>query len=132
VLDELLADGAGAEATHVFRGRADEAGDGPTQWVAYTWREAGPVVRPAIHVLLMRGLDELQLAEFTGVEQLLHVEILAGVDHGLGHHVLKAGLLHEIDDLLALGEIGRHGHRAAHMLASLERGDGLPAVIGDG
>ena len=56
-------------------------------------RQARPVVRPAVHVLLMAGLEELDLAQLALVVELLDEEELAGVDHGFHHHVLQAGPL---------------------------------------
>ena len=46
----------------------------------------------------------------------LNVEELAGVDDGLGHHVLEARLLHRPADLLALRDGGRHGYGAHDVL----------------
>ena len=80
----------------------------------------------------MRGLHELQLAEFALIELLLHEEILAGIDDGLHHHVAEAGFLHEFDDLFAIGDAGGHRHRAGDVLAGLQRLDAHPAVVRDG
>ena len=79
----------------------------------------------------MAGLQELDFAELALLVELLDVEILARIDDRLGHHVFQAGLLHEIHDLLALREVRGHRHRAGDVLAGFQRGDGLPAVIGD-
>jgi hypothetical protein len=38
------------------------------------------------------GLDELEFSEDSFVLEFLHVEVLAGIDDGLRHHVLEAGL----------------------------------------
>ena len=131
--DELVANFAAAEAAHVLRGgarqarghRADAMGGIPHG------RQSGPIVGPAIHVLLVTGLEKLELAELALVEELFHKEVLAAIDHGLHHHVLEAGLFDQIDDLLAILDGGGHGHGAGHVLAGFESGDGLGGVIGD-
>ena len=92
--DQLLADRARAEARDVLglgvgqrQARADAV-----RRVLHR-RQAGPVVRPAVHVLLVARLQELDLAELALVVQLLDEQELAGVDDRLRHHVLQAGLL---------------------------------------
>jgi hypothetical protein len=131
--DQFVADGARAEAAHVFGVEAEQAGDGThaVRGVPHG-RQAGPVVGPAIHVLLMRRLEELHLAQHSLFVEFADVEELPGVHDRLHHHVLQPGLLHQLHDLLAVLDAGRHGHRTGDVLARLERGDGHPAVVGDG
>ena len=133
VLDEFLADRAGAEAGDVFgRGvrqrehRADAVRGVPHR------RQARPVVGPAVHVLLVAGLEELDLAELALVVELLDVEELAGVDDGLHHHVLQAGLACTRSTIfLQSAMLVAIGHGAGDVLAGLEGRDGHPGVIGD-
>ena len=40
--------------------------------------------------------------------------------------------LHQVHDLLAVGDAGGHRHGAGHVLAGLERGDAHPGVVRDG
>ena len=130
--NHVLGDAAGAEARDVFRvgaGEGEHRADA-VRGVIHR-REAGPVAGPAFHVLLVRGLEELQAAQFAVVVELLHVEELAGVDHRLHHHVAQARRLHQLHDLFAFGDRGRHRDRTGHVLAGLEGGDGLATVIGD-
>ena len=130
--DHVLGDAAGAEARDIFRvgaGEGEHRADA-VRGVVHR-REAGPVAGPAFHILLVRGLEELQAAELAVVVELLHVEELAGVDHRLHHHVAQARGLHQLHDLFAFGDRGRHRDRAGHVLAGLEGGDGLATVVGD-
>ena len=130
--DHVLGDAAGAEARDVLgvgAGEGEHRADA-VRGVVHG-REAGPVAGPAFHVLLVRGLQELQAAERAVVIELLHVEELAGIDHRLHHHIAQARGLHQLHDLLAFGDRGRHRDRAGHVLAGLEGGDGLAAVVGD-
>jgi len=133
IFDESFADGAGAEAGDVF-------GDGPGQREhGYDtmrriphWGQAGPIIGPAVHVLLMTRLEKLNFAELALFVEVLDVKKLAGIDDGFHHHVLLPRLLHEIHDLLAVLDAGRHGYGASDVFAGFERGDGLPGVIGNG
>ena len=65
-------------------------------------RQTRPIVGPPVHILLMAGLHELQLAEFAAVQHLLHVQILARVDDRLGHEVLQPGRVAELNDAPAV------------------------------
>ena len=78
------------------------------------------------------SMPDFEFAQLALVEQFLHVKILAGIHDGLGHHVFEAGFLDQLDDLLAVLDARGHRHGAGDVLAGLEGGDGLPAVIGDG
>ncbi len=80
----------------------------------------------------MAGLDELDFAQRAAVSELLHVEILAGIDHCFHHHVLQPSLFRQLDDLFAIRNARRHRHGAGDVFAGFERGDGLPGMIGDG
>ena len=80
----------------------------------------------------MACLDELEFAQLARIEQLLHEQVLARIHDGFGHHVFQPGFLHEFDDLLAVIDARGHRHGAGDVLAGFERGDGLPAVIGNG
>ena len=95
-------------------------------------RKSGPVAGPTVHVLLMGGFEELELAEFAIIVKLFHEEELAGVDDGFHHHVFQARGGAEIDDCFTVLDGGRHGDGAGDVLASLEGGDGLLGVIGNG
>ena len=130
---QLFAHSAGAKAAHVFGRLADHASHGAdaVRGIPHR-REAGPVVRPAVHVLLVGSLHELQLAQLALIELLLHEEVFAGIDDGLHHHVLEAGLLDEIADLFAVFDAGGHRHGAGDVFARLERLDAHPAMVGDG
>ena len=95
-------------------------------------REARPVIRPAIHVLLMAGLEELDFAELA-----FFVQLLDDREYSRAYTTVSIimyfmpGLLHQVDDLLAILDAGRHRHGAGHVLARLQRGDGLPGVVGN-
>ena len=131
--DHVLGDAAGAEAGDVFGGglREGEHRSHAVRRVVHR-REAGPVAGPAFHVLLVRGLEELQATEFAVIVELLHEEEFTGVDDRLHHHVAQARGLHQFHDLFAFGDRGRHRDRAGHVLAGLEGGDGLATVVRDG
>ena len=93
-------------------------------------RQPGPVIWPAGHVLLMGAAEELELPSLPGVE-LIHEEKLTGIDDGLHHHVFLARFL--LASTICLHSSTRgHRHRAGHVLARLERGDGLRGVSGIG
>ena len=79
----------------------------------------------------MAGLHELQLAEFPLVEQLFQEEILARIHDRLGHHVFKAGLLLQIDDLFAVGDAGSHRNRTSNVFARFQASHAHPAVVGN-
>ena len=94
-------------------------------------RQAGPVVGPAIHVLVVAGLEELDASQFARAVELLEVEELARIDHRLGHHVAQSGGLAQLDDAPAFVQGGRHRHRAHDMLARLERLDAHAPMLRD-
>ena len=91
-----------------------------------------PVVGPTLHVLRMRGLQILNLAELALVVELLDEQVFAAVDDGLRHHVFQSGLPDQPHDLLGLVEGGRHRHGAHDVLAGFQRRDRLRSVIGNG
>ena len=95
-------------------------------------RESGPVAGPTVHVLLVGGFEELEFAEFAVIVELFHKEELASVNDSFHHHVLEAGGGAELDDCFTVLDGGRHGDGAGDVLASLEGGDGLLGVIGNG
>ena len=95
-------------------------------------RESGPVAGPTVHVLLVGGFEELEFAEFAVIVELFHKEELASVNDSFHHHVLEAGGGAEFDDCFTVLDGGRHGDGAGDVLASLEGGDGLLGVIGNG
>src|SRR5678815_1901078 len=132
MLDEFLADGSAPKTTHIFRRLPDKPSHGADAMRGVPhWRQPRPVVRPAVHILLVARLDELEFAQFPGVEQFLHEKVLARIHDGLGHHVFAPSLLHKFDDLLAFRDARCHRYRAGHMLAGFQRGDRLPPVIRD-
>src|SRR5581483_2811048 len=97
-LDQLLADAARTVADDAL-GQGDAARlaqDRQTRTDAVGGvvhrRQAGPVVGPAVHVLLMAAAQELNAAQFALVVQVLGEKVLAGIDDGLHHHVDLAGL----------------------------------------
>ncbi len=94
--------------------------------------QAGPVAGPAVHVLLVAGLQELDFAEFAATIELLHEEKLPRVNHRFHHHVFQAGLARELHDLLAVLDGGGHRHGAGDVFAGAQGLDGLRGVIGDG
>jgi hypothetical protein len=71
----------------------------------------------------------LNLAEFALRVEFLEKEELARVNDRFGHHVLEAGLLHQLDDLLAILDGRRHRHRTHDVLAGFEGRDGHRRVI---
>ena len=126
---EVLGDLPRAEAAHLGRvaarqrqHRADTVGG-----VVHR-RQARPVIRPAVHVLLVRGLQELNPAEVAVLVELLHEQELARVHDGLHHHVLLAARDLRLNDALAVLDAGRHRHRAGDVLAGLQRLNGLLGV----
>jgi len=74
---------------------------------------------------------KLDLAEVAAVVAFLDVKVFAGVHHGFHHHVLEPGLLRQLDDAAAIGDRGRHRHRAGDMLAGPQGLEGLLGVVGD-
>ncbi len=64
LFDQLLANGAAAETATYSAGLPISAGDRPHAMGRIPHgRQARPVIGPAVHVLLMACLNELQLAE---------------------------------------------------------------------
>ena len=93
--NHVLGDAAGAEARDVFRvgtGEGEHRSHAVRRVVHR--REAGPVAGPSFHVLLVRGLEELQAAEVAVIVELLHEEEFTGVDDRLHHHIAQARGLH--------------------------------------
>lgn len=78
--------------------------------------------------MLVRTAQELQPADLAGLVEVFEIEELARVDRRFHHHVDLAGLLFQAHDLLALLGLERHGHRAGHVFARLERLNAHPAV----
>ena len=131
--DHVLGDTAGTEARDILGVSLGQGEHGPdaVRGVVHGW-EARPVARPAFHILLVGGLEELQTTEFTVVVHLLHEEEFARVDDRLHHHVAQARGLDQLHDLFALGDGRGHRDGAGHVLTGLEGGDGLATVVGDG
>ena len=98
--------------------------------VVHRW-QPGPVVRPAVHVLLVACLKKLNVPKFTSIGHLFYEQELAGVNDRLGHHVLQAGLFREVDNLLAVFNGRGHWHRTHHMLAGLKGRQRHRCVVGD-
>ena len=94
-------------------------------------RQAGPVVGPAVHVLLVAAAQELDAAQLALVVQLLDEQVFAAVDDGFHHHVDLAARPLGLDELLALLDGGGHRHGAGDVLAGLEGGEALGGVVGD-
>lgn len=84
------------------------------------WGQAGPIIRPAIHVLLMAGLYKLNLSQRPTVGELFDEKKLARIDNCFGHHVAQACLFNQIHDCFAFFQARCHRHRAHHMLAGSE------------
>src|SRR5262249_22736963 len=131
--DQLFADAAGAVADDALgvlaeqgQARADAVGG------VVHGRQAGPVVGPAVHVLLVAAAQGLDPAQLALVVQLLDEEVLPAVDDRLHHHVDLAGLAPGLDELLALLDGGGHRHGAGDVLAGPQRGQALRGVVGDG
>ena len=130
--DEFGADRAGAETGDVFGGGIGEREHGAdaVRGIPHG-REARPVVRPAVHVLLVARLEKLDFAEVAAVVEFFDVEVFAGVNDRLHHHVVEASFFGEIDDAFAIGDGGRHRDGAGDVFAGFERFDGLLGVVGD-
>ena len=94
-------------------------------------RQPGPVVGPAVHVLLMAAAKELEPAQLALVVQILDEEVFTTVDDGLHHHVDLAAIALGRDDPPALVDRRPHRHGAGDVLAGLEGLDGHPGVIGN-
>src|SRR5258708_5856520 len=94
-------------------------------------RQAGPVVRPTVHVLLMTAAEKLKPAEFALVAQFLDEKILAAIDDRLHHHVNPARSSLGLDQLFAFLNGGGHWHRAGDVLARFESGETLSGMIGN-
>ena len=90
-----------------------------------------PVVGPTFHVLRMRGLHVLDLAELALVIELLDEKVFPAVHDRFGHHVLQSGFADQPDDLPGLVKVRRHRHRAHDVLARLQRCDCLGSMIGN-
>ncbi len=95
-------------------------------------RQAGPVIGPAVHVLLMAAAQELDASQFALVVEFLHKQVFPAVNDGLHHHVDLAGGPLRLDQLFALLDGGGHGHGAGDVFAGLERRQALGGVVGDG
>ena len=129
----FFANRAGSEAGHVFSLVAPEAEEGAdTVGGVVHGREAGPVSGPAVHVLLVRGFQELKFTEFALIVELLHKEEFTGVDDSFHHHIFQTGRCTEIDDGFAVLDRGGHGDGASDVFASLQSRDCLLGVVRDG
>jgi hypothetical protein len=95
-------------------------------------RQAGPVVGPAVHILLVAAAQELDLAQLTLFVKLLDEQVFAAVDDGFHHHVDLAARALGGDDLLAFVDGRSHGHGARDVLAGVQGLDGHPGVVGNG
>src|SRR5258708_37129811 len=82
-------------------------------------RQARPVVRPTVHVLLMAAAEKLNPAEFALVIQFFDEEIFAAIDDRLHHHVNLARSSLGLDQLFAFFNGCGHWHRAGDVLARL-------------
>ena len=94
--------------------------------------QAGPIIRPAIHVLLMAGLYKLNLSQRPTVGELFDEKKLARIDNCFGHHVAQACLLNQIHDCFAFFQARCHRHRAHHMLAGSERSNRHWSMVWNG
>jgi len=123
----------GGETGHVFRvlaGKAEYGADAMGRVIH--GRQTRPISWPAVHVLLMTGLKELDLPELTGLIQLLHEEELPAVDDRFHHHVPRArssSVTRMISKRSSDG--GGHRHGAGHMLSSAQGFERLGGVIGN-
>ncbi len=88
-----------------------------------------PIIRPAIHVLGMRGLEVLDLAKLSTLIHILDEQKLAAIDHRLSHHVLQASLGDKFTDFFAFLDSRRHRHRTHDVLACLERGNAHTCMV---
>ena len=83
-------------------------------------REAVPVRGPALHILIVGAAHILQLAHCAGFVQLLHIQILAGVDGSFHEHIVFAGSLPRLDNVFQLLHGHTHGDGAGAVLACVE------------
>jgi len=79
----------------------------------------------------MAGLQKLDFAELPLFVEFLDVKKLAGIDHRFHHDVFLFRLLDEVHDFFAVLNTRGHRHGAGDVFAGLERGDGLPGMIGN-
>ena len=88
LLGQILADGAGAEATDILGHAVDQAQDRADDMGGIVHGDhAFPVLGPTVHVLRVGGGHVLDLAQFALGVHVLDEEELAAVDNGFGHHV---------------------------------------------
>ncbi len=80
----------------------------------------------------MAGLEKLDLPQLALVVEFFDIEIFAGVNDCLHHHILEPGFLCELDDLAAILDRRGHRHRAGHVFAGLQCLDRLRGVIRNG
>ena len=95
-------------------------------------REAQPVVRPALHVLVVGAAHELDPPQLPLFVQVLHIEEFPAVHGGLHEHVVLAALLAGLDDLIQLVQAQAHGNGAGAVLAGVQCLDGQGGVGGRG
>ena len=108
------------------------ARQGLTQWVAYhIGGKPGPVIGPAVHVLLVASAQELQPAQLALVIELLDEQVFAAVDDRFHHHVDLAALALGFDDLLAFVDGRSHRHGAGDVLSGVQGFDRHPGVVRD-
>jgi hypothetical protein len=95
-------------------------------------RQTGPVAGPAVHVLLMARLQELQLAELALLQQLLAgTGTRASTRRSPSSCTSETGTFAELDDAAAVVDARRHRHRAGDVLARLQRRIVMRRVVGD-
>ena len=91
-------------------------------------RQSLPVTRPPFHILEVASANKLDPSQTTGIPQFPHIQILPAPDHRLHHHVLLPALTSRLHDLASFLHRGARRHRAGHMLARAQSGDGLRRV----
>jgi hypothetical protein len=120
-----VADDAFCVLTQDGQAGADAVGGVPHR------RQARPVVRPAVHILLVAAAEELDFSQLALVVKFLDEQVFAAVDDGFHHHVDLAARALGGDDLLAFVDGRAHGHGAGDVLARVQGLDGHPGVVGD-
>ena len=132
LLGDVLPHRAAAEAGHILGRLVDQAQARADDVRGVVHRDhLLPIVGPAVHVLRVRGGQVLNLAELALLVHLLDEQELAAIDDRLGHHVVQAGVVDELADLVAFLDRRGHRHGTHHVLAGLEGLDRHPGVIGN-
>jgi hypothetical protein len=94
-------------------------------------RQPGPVIGPAVHILLVAAPQKLKAAQLALVIQVFDEQVFPAVNDRLHHHVDLAARSLGFDNLTAFVDRRAHRYRAGDVLPGLQCLERHPGVVGD-